>query len=126
MTAYVTCNETISSPAPDERALALGIKPNMRCGLHVPIAKVAAVMQVRCPVGHQFFATPDDLAEDQLRYTSVISEYPPPPDWAGHADEAHGLFTFDGTARELERVLDAGATRVSVTVRHETPTLFDL
>jgi hypothetical protein len=54
----VNCPMTISSPAPDERFLAMGGKANMVCGLecHVTSGEAGQLGQFRCPLGHQFFA----------------------------------------------------------------------
>lgn len=56
MRYYTTCPATITSPAPPEGALAIGLKANMICGADCLVdAPEGAVVDVRCPYGHQFF-----------------------------------------------------------------------
>ena len=61
---YVPCPERISSPAPSDGALAMGIRPNMVCGAKVPVERDDAVMELRCPYGHTFFAAPPMVVRD--------------------------------------------------------------
>lgn len=60
---YAVCREAITSPAPSEGALALGLRPNQECGHFCKVVARAPVMQFKCPLGHDFVATDDQLVE---------------------------------------------------------------
>lgn len=51
---YVLCPDTITSPAPSPGAQAIGLTPNMPCGLKVPVAHEAPLMIFQCARGHLF------------------------------------------------------------------------
>lgn len=56
---YVICPEKITSPYPD-----YGLPPNVPCGCKCPVAKEAEAMSFRCPRGHYFYATPQDVRKE--------------------------------------------------------------
>lgn len=59
---FATCSETITSPAPSPGALALGLKPNQRCGARLPIYAMGGMgVLCQCPYGHHVHIMPDDL-----------------------------------------------------------------
>jgi len=61
---FVPCPEKVSSPAPSPGAQAMGITPNMVCGARAPVVIEAETMELRCPRGHSFHATPDDIVRE--------------------------------------------------------------
>jgi hypothetical protein len=60
---YVECPATITSPTPSPGALALGLRPNMVCGMKCRVVREAPVMTFKCPAGHEFFAGSEDVIE---------------------------------------------------------------
>lgn len=75
---YVTCRETISSPAPSPGAVAIGFTPNMVCGERCDVVTVADEMFFRCPLGHCFIATPADIQTDDFEIVSETHTWDAP------------------------------------------------
>jgi hypothetical protein len=60
---YVRCPVTITSPAPTPGALALGLEPNMVCGMACHVVREGPLMEFVCPVGHRFVAGTEDVIQ---------------------------------------------------------------
>jgi hypothetical protein len=59
---YARCRETITSPAPSPGAQAMGLRPNMRCNILVPIMAMGPQgVLCQCAVGHHIHVTERDL-----------------------------------------------------------------
>lgn len=63
MSDYVVCPATVTSPAADPGEPPY-LPPDLPCGEHVAVVMRAAVMEMRCPRGHVFFARLEDIPSD--------------------------------------------------------------
>lgn len=63
---FVICRAKMTAPVSTPAELAIGLTPNMECGLRVPVVCRAEVMQFRCPRGHLFYAREADVRGDDV------------------------------------------------------------